>query len=446
VKWISLSSKKDHVKKHYGFFMKMNILSFKNIILASVTIVIISMGVIVAGWSYDHECEIPNGLDQSTQSVNNNQIIDLLIMDMSSNNPKVKRDAFHSLGKIGGKASSALPAMINAFDEALINSDFETASAAMIPLALVSAYNIEPLVKYAKNTKQKDWGYILSIIANIGDPRLTPILLDYLMHTKSMDSVDHRITLCAFDFIPDSRAFVQAISMLNAKDSEVQRTSIMVLVRLNDSRALKPLCELYENKPVSEVKPFLASAMGHFQARQFADEFLHDYALLKPDDDLNRRQYASALSDLGDIRAFELIKEDFLNKKIHGEARIAFGEALNKLPDLRKLDVFFNAWKDEQQNYLVRIYSAMRLVESCSPHQFEAAEWILKNCSKDKKVAIIKMLGKKLNRHYSTAIIRLLNIALEDKAKIVRYAAQVELELDKMRDEIRDEYFNSLLE
>jgi hypothetical protein len=140
--------------------------------------------------------------------------IDPLIKALSSSSPEKKREAFTSLGNMAWKGVPALSAMLEAFDYAIKTSDFNTADAAITPLAVIGAYRIELLIEYAKNDDFKNKLYIISLFEQIGDHRLCPTILGYLNHFKSIDLQNYYIILGAFDFLPDSRVYESAIEAL----------------------------------------------------------------------------------------------------------------------------------------------------------------------------------------------------------------------------------------
>ena len=205
------------------------------------------------------------------------------------------------------------------------------------------------------------------------------------------------------------------------------------------SRSLKPIRDMYAMNPKGDLKSMLIGTLGKLHASEYVDEFIKEYKSLNKDDGM-RGAFAMALGDFSDARAFDILSEGVLDK--NNNSRRPYAIALEKIPDLRKWDVFYQVWNDKSEKtnlfYNMRSVAAAALAGSSSPYGLEAAQWLLDHGNVFEKVSLIKKLGEELGYRDKTAALKLLKYALKDSSEIVRNAAKVELELEKIREEHRE--------
>jgi HEAT repeat protein len=324
-----------------------------------------------------------------------------------------------------------LPTLLKMFEEASKNNDPKYSHIFSL-IAGIGADNIEPIIEYAKKIDPKDREDILSIFSVIGDHRAIPIIIESL---KSENPKVRSRALQAIRDIPDARAYEPALQMLSDHDKEVRVEALLVLCTMPDYRSLRPIREMYATHPDGDLQAMLICALGVLHANEYGDEFLREYSLLGKDDPMHE-SFVSALGELNDAQAFDVLRKGFLDKSRYD--RISYGMALKKIPDLRKWDVFYQVWNDksERPNLLnnIRSFAALALADSCSPYELDAARWILEKGNVFEKVSVIKILGKKLSKNHRKATLKLLKYALKDDSDIVRNAAKVELALDLLEE------------
>jgi HEAT repeat protein len=353
--------------------------------------------------------------------------IESLINTMySSDNTNQRIKAAVALETLGEKDKNIVPKLLKQYKDAKEAYDYKRANATMKALALVGAYNIEPIIEYANQVDLDKRENIIFVLRLIGDNRAIPFLIECLKSDNSIIRYDALLAVCD---LPDERAFEPVLALLNDKNENIRLQAIDALCAMHDYRALQPLKDMYAQKPKGDFQSMLIGALGVFQTREYVEEFIKLDKSLKKDDYLHET-IAETLGELGDARALDILSEGLLDNKIPSHERLRYAIALNKIPDTRKSEAAYRVWKDKKEDIngsdiRLRIYAAIIVADSCSPYSLEAARWVLEHGGTPQKVAIIKILGKKLYRQ--TAILRLLEFAAKDSDEYVRNAAKYEI-------------------
>ena len=172
---------------------------------------------------------------------------------------------------------------------------------------------------------------IISVLTRLGDHRAVPVFIDSL---KSKNPEVREWALHAVGVMADSCTYESVLALLDDKDEKVRIKAVWALCAMPDSRSIMAVREIYMQNPTGDLRSIVISALGVLHAYDLVEEFVREYRSLDKDDAF-RICYANALANLGDGRAFEIIKDGFLDKKASENNRRFYGVALQKLQDIR---------------------------------------------------------------------------------------------------------------